>query len=328
MKFCTNCGKALKDNEKCTCQPNAKYAHVLTKGKSLCVRLLQRMGIGTTGENAATIFETGQKIVPDIVKANEGEMPVKQYDVAFLRSRIRGQFAKGRLQVTNKRVIFRAAGVSYQGPIAQQYEFSLNEIAGIEIKRKTRVSPLNVVLGLLLNAFALFMFSGLFYNFTSNDSAAALFVSVWFGLASAVPFFVLRKRFWLKLLSLSCGLGMLAGTGGLANAGAISLLVGFEANLADFLSAVLSWLFVANLILVSLVPDLVLIVKTKGGSSAFEIRRKLFPTPFRQMVEHTDFSEVLPGKNVDTLINELGALIDDLQTFGDAAIANWADNRG
>lgn len=325
MKFCTHCGKALQDNEKCACQPNAKYAHALTKGKSFCVKLLQRMGIGTAGENSASIFETGQKIVPDIVKAHEGETPVKQYDVAFLRSRIRGQFAKGRLQVTNKRMIFRAAGMSLKGPVAQQYEFSLGEIAGVEVKKKNRVSFLNILLASLLNMLGIAMFSNFFRDFAAKVPTFALFVSVLIAIASAVPFFMLRKKFWIKLMSLCVGLGALSGTSGLANISGFSLLYGIETNIADYVSGLLYILWLINVLLVSVVPDLVLIIKTKGGSPAFEIRRKQFPTPFRQMEEHTDFSEVLPGKDVDTMITELGTLIDDLQTIGDAAIKNWQE---
>ena len=43
------------------------------------------------------------------------------------------------------------------------------------------------------------------------------------------------------------------------------------------------------------------------------------------MTEYTDFSEVLPGKDLDAMINELGALIDDIQTLGDIAIENWKE---
>lgn len=324
MKFCTHCDKALKDGEKCACQPNKKYTQTLAEGKFFCVKLLRRMGIGTPGENSSSVFETGQKICPDIAKANEGEVPVKQYDVAFLRSRIRGQYAKGRLQVTNKRVIFRAAGMSYQGPIAQQYEFALAEIAGIEVKRKNRISILNILFSFILNSLGVALFSGMFRDFASEAPTFAMFVSVIVALASAVPFFVLHKKFWIKLMSLCAGFGALMGTSGLANISGFSLLYGIETNFADYVGLLLYILWLLNVVLVSVVPDLVLTVKTKGGSSAFEIRRKLFPTPFRQQVEYTDFSEVLPGKDIDIMTTELGALIDDLQTIGDAAIENWA----
>lgn len=324
-KFCAKCGKALADGERCSCHVSG-IGEGVTKGTSFLLKLLHRLGVGTAPENAENIFEDGQQVVPDIIKANDGEQPVKQYEAAIMRSRIRGQYAKGKLQVTNKRVIFRAAGISYQGPIAQQYEFAINEIAGIEIKKKNRISIMNVLLSLWLNAIVTLVVAGIFNSFADKAPSFALLTSIVLAVASAIPFFALYKKFWLKLVSLCCGIGALAGTAGLTNISASTLYFGLKTNVADYLLGAMFLLWFLNVVLVSLVPDLVLTIKTKGSSPAFEIRRKLFPTPFRPMAEYTDFSEVLPGKDVDLMITELGALIDDIQTLGDYAIEKWKES--
>ena len=41
--------------------------------------------------------------------------------------------------------------------------------------------------------------------------------------------------------------------------------------------------------------------------------------------EYTGFSEVLPWTDTDKAINEIGAMIDDLQTMGDYAIEKWKE---
>ena len=326
-RYCTKCGKELVDGKKCTCSGSqGTFADIKEKASSLLVCLMRRMGVGTPAENSESIFETGQQIVPDIIKANEGEIPVKQYDATYMRSRIRGQYAKGRLQVTNKRVIFRAAGISYQGPLAQQYEFAISELAGIEIKKKNRVSGLNILLSLWLNLVFVTLGFALFAELASNAPTVARIISVVFAVACAAPFFVLRKRFWLKMLALCCGMGALTITAGITKLGLSTLYFGIQTNIADLLLIVMALLWVLNVILVSVVPDLVLVVKTKGSGPAFEIRRKQFPSLFKQMVEYTDFGEVLPGKDVDAMIAELGTLIDDIQTLGDMAIEKWKEN--
>lgn len=317
-KFCTKCGRPLVEGKKCTHCQRAGFSEFLA-------RILKRTGIGTPSENSDSMFETGQKIVPDIVAANGGEIPIKQYLVASLRSRIRGQYAKGRLQVTNKRVIFRAAGVSYQGPIAQQYEFAIGEIAGVEIKKKNRVSVMNVLACIFLNYISLEAFSELFSSFAEKGPTTALYASIVIAFVCAAPFFMLYKKFWLKLLLLNCGIGALVGTTNLTKDYISFLDKAPSAGLTEVILLVLYLLWFITVVLVSVVPDLVLVIKTKGAAPAFEIRRKLFPNPFRPMVEYTDFAEVLPGTDVDFMTSELGALIDDIQTLGDMAIEKWKE---
>lgn len=326
-RFCTKCGRPLTEGEKCDCQPQTTGSTAVEKGKSFLVKLLERMGLGAPGANSASLVEAGQAIVPDITKPNDGEVPIKQYEAATLRSRIRGQYAKGRLQITNKRLLFRAAGISYKGPVAQQYEFAVDEIAGVEIKKANRLSPLNIILCFWLNGLIAPIFNNIFQAFAAKTPTFALLTSIVLGLGAMMPFFMLRKKFWLKFLILCCGIGILSGTGELANLSAYSFLTGININIADFVSVILLIVWALNVILVSLVPDLILCIKTKGATEAIHIRRKQHTTLFKQEVEYTGFSEVIPGKDIDAIISEVGAIVDDIQTLGDVAIEKWQQNK-
>ena len=80
------------------------------------------------------------QIVPDNLTLNEGrEVPIRQYDVAELRSRLKLERAEGRLQVTNKRLLFRATGRSVRGKTTLQHEFALDDMKGFEIPQELSV---------------------------------------------------------------------------------------------------------------------------------------------------------------------------------------------
>lgn len=325
QKYCTKCGRELLENNKCPHCESTENTGKRKKRRSLLVMLLTWMGIGVPNENSANVFEKAQKIVPDIVKADENEVPVKEYDMAFLRSRIRGQYARGRLQITNKRVLFRAVGMSYQGPIAQQYEFAVDEIAGVEIRKSNRISGLNIFLCFLLNAMIMPIAAGISNEFAAKMPIFAAICTVLFAFSCIVPFFALRRKFWLKLVIMSFGLGSIFGIGSVMDISLSTLLNGLETNVFDYLYWILFAFWVANVVLVSMVPDAVILIKVKGAAEAISIRRKLFATPFRQAVEYTGFGEVAPGRDFDKAVIEVGALINDLNTLGDLAVEKWKE---
>ena len=48
-------------------------------------------------------------------------------NLALLRTRLKFMKAEGRMMVTNRRVLFRAAGTSLTGNILQEHQFNLDE---------------------------------------------------------------------------------------------------------------------------------------------------------------------------------------------------------
>jgi len=114
------------------------------------ISMKNRMGIGSPERNATDTYERGMKIVPACISANENEIPVKQYNIAVLRNLLKFERAEGRMQVTNKRVIFRAAGRSVGGRTTLQHEFAIDEIAGIEARNNFKFSFMYLIFAILI----------------------------------------------------------------------------------------------------------------------------------------------------------------------------------
>ncbi|MCL2441770.1 MAG: hypothetical protein FWD14_08510 [Treponema sp.] len=119
-----------------------------------------KMGIGSPEKNAADTYERGMRIVPDCIKANDNEVPVKQYNIAVLRTLFKFERAEGRLQITNKRIILRAAGRSVGGRTTLQHEFAINEVAGIEARNNFKFSFLFLVFALFIINFTSLVING------------------------------------------------------------------------------------------------------------------------------------------------------------------------
>ena len=82
-----------------------------------------------------------------------------------------------------------------------------------------------------------------------------------------------------------------------------------------------------NLILMSIVQNLVAIFKT-GAAAAIEIKREpvmgLLAFLFLGKEDkYSGFAEILRWTDTDIAIKEVGTIIDDIKTMGDAAIEKW-----
>lgn len=323
-RFCTKCGKPLDANGHCECSSGNESGNVITRFLSSC---MSRMGLGCNdNEENVTLFERNRKIVPNVVKPNDGEIPIKQYDIAILRSRILGKRAEGKLQITNKRVIFRAPGISYTGKITLQHEFALEEVGGIEIKKSNRLSFINLLLGMVLSTAVSDLFASIFNVIANVSDTIGYILAFVFSLALLVPFFVIKKKFWIKLCCTAAAVGTFTTacdfSSKVMNFMFGEKLIGFNEIVLGVITLV--WLF--NLILTSIAPDLRICIKTKSAGEAIQIRKKVWGFITRQLIEYTDFSEVLPWKDTDKAITEIGAIIDDIQTMGDMAIDKWKEN--
>lgn len=264
--------------------------------------------------NYNTPFEQGMRIVPDCVKANEGEIPVRQYEVANLRSRTLGittSQAVGRLQVTNKRVIFRAVGRNVSGKSLLQHEFAIDEIAGVETRNEYSISGTNVFVGLLgvsLGAGISFILNTLF-----KEALEGVFLWILLSILtiySIYRFFAVENHYLQKVFLSSITL-LLSFRFTLGQVDLVSLITGL-------VSAILLF---ANLLMYIRLPNFVMIIKTKSAGEAIDIQKKKAAPN-----EHTGYKEVLPAEETEKAISELNALISDIQKLGDFAIEKWADN--
>lgn len=314
-RFCTKCGKALAEGEMCSCQDN----NILSSLKSFI-----REGIPANSENNS-FLERGQKIVPDSIRADESEIPIKQYRFARLRSRFRGQYAEGRLQVTNKRLLFRAAGISALGKTIIQQEFAVSEIAGVEIKKSNRVSIMNALLCLILTLFISSWAEGIFDTWSKSAAGLTSFLAYILPIGCFSLLIFCKKLHWLKLFAFAIGIGALLGAS-TQTLNPIDIVFGFELfSVTNILIFVLSIGWVYTLLRVCFVPDLIFSVKTKSSSDVIELRRRVWGAFLKNPQENSGFSEVMPWDDTEKVAEELGALINDLQTLGDMAVDTWKE---
>lgn len=334
MAFCRFCGEEIFENipHECQSKPQKPVKPVvptdlninidLTRAKEASMKLVQHLGLR---DSSLDYFEMGKQIVPDSVTLEEGEIPVKQYDhLVTMQSKLKMTRAHGRLQITNKRVLFRANGFSPAGKTTCQQIFDLDKLDGIEIRKDFRLRLGDTLFAFLLSMYVMSLVgditSGLF-------SAAALApVMLMLALLSCVPFFLWRGKWLQKLLILSVGFAF-AGTG--AYDTPFSWFLEFDFNKLGHsnissLCTLLNILYVVALFLYSFKPNMYINFKASGGSSAIEIRRD-FSLRMQNKEEYSGFAEVQPGKDADQAIQEINTIINDIKTLGDLGIEKWRD---
>ena len=70
--------------------------------------------------------------------------------------------------------------------------------------------------------------------------------------------------------------------------------------------------------------NLVIEAKTSGGSPGIQIKHKYTSLIiWKKMEEYSGFAEILPGKDADLAIKEIGAIINDIKTLGDFGVDKW-----
>lgn len=285
-----------------------------TSASSVLTSFRNQAGVAEDGGHHANPYERDMPIVPACIEPEENEIVVKQYDIAKLRTRLKFMKAEGRLQVTNRRVLFRAAGTSLTGNILQEHQFNLDEIGGIEMHKDYKFSILSFLGCYAVNALALTAVKMLLAKTGSNST---FIIGLILGIVGLVPTFVVYKRFGLKLFaaviaSSALGLAVLA-----AKSDGARTLTGFLLLVAELI-------YLINVIIICFVPNLVIKIKTKGATGAVVIGSQ--KTMFRRKSgdDYSGFVEVMPWKDTFMAMNELGTMIDDLQKHGDYAIEKWS----
>jgi len=332
MKYCRFCGMELQDGQ-CNCYEfqasigNAPHQRVRNKRRdpflisfmkpnfssfsSFVSSIRDLTGMSEPNSNVGDPYERDIPIVPSCVAPEENEVAVRQYNIARLRTRLKFMKAEGRLMVTNKRVLFRAAGTSLTGNTLQEHQFDLEEVGGIELHKDYKFSLMNLfgtfLLALCAMAFSMWLLSKM------GPKVITAF-GIILGLAGMAPTFLVYRRFWLKLLCADIGVGMLTAAWA-ASRGSKFLL---------FLVILGALIMIVNMVIVSFVPNLVMKIKTKGAKGAVSIGSQKSLLRRSTDGDYSGFLEVMPWEDTVQAINELGTLIDDLQKKGDAAIEKWS----
>ena len=239
--------------------------------------------------------------------------------------------AVGKVQVTNKRVIFRAPGKGIAGRTCQTWEFSVDELAGVTSQKRFVPQAWALFVALLSTAigFILYLLLSLAFNKADAGGMIALYTvfGFIFGFGGLVPFFLVNKHWFLKLMAQGFSLSaFLLGAIRLGAIGRFGRMI--EGSGAAKFFSVVFWIFgvlvgillLITIFIASLRPDLVLQLKGKTAVDAIFMKRKLFRGVGMHLATYT---EVLPYKNVEDCIRELNAIIIDIQKLGDYAVEKW-----
>jgi len=308
-----------------------------TAMQNFFMSMKNQMGIGEPERNASDTYERNKRITPDCIAPAENEIPVRQYNVAVLRNLLRFERAEGRIQITNKRILFRAAGRSLGGRTTFQEEFDINEIAGLEAVRNYRFSLFHLITGSIIASIAYFIalriiLSGVEWgwggspgifelfavsvlgDFNIELSSLAVVLGLIFGFGGLVPFFMVKKKFLIKLIFLGFSIGGFVALNLTGNAFIIVLTI------------IAYLIYIFGLLLHCLRPNLVLYIMSDGVTAApiALVRARGFGDIFQSNSSAAaGFSEVMPTLETERAIREIGAIISDIRKLGDMGVGKW-----
>ncbi|MCR5485806.1 MAG: hypothetical protein K6F09_09455 [Clostridiales bacterium] len=308
-KFCTKCGKPL---ELCTCQKIADKG----SGKHIGDAVKDFFGFSESDVTEKEDYcEIGKKIIPDFAAPCEGEFPIKQYEVGRIRRRSNLSRGFCRIMVTNRRIIQRTVGRSIIGKDIQYQEFDINDIAGLTFKRGKQFSFGDFILVLVVSAVCYGLGSLLGLIGAKMSAVVALVFGIIFALLAigAWAYFKFFRRQTSNVL-FACAFAFAAGT-------LSSSLTNYGFAIA--LTCIVGIMYLYYWIRSSLLPSISIIVRTRFyADSAAQITSTL-----KRASDIKLGAVVLPGKDTEKALKEMGALILDLQLHGDRAINKWVPTR-
>jgi hypothetical protein len=266
----------------------------------------------------------------DLIQNNitpaEGEQSVRTYCCTYYKSKLLGFETEGYLGVTNKRVIFQATGSLASNKNVIQSEVPIADISGISsfkgiyfsIPRLLGAAILTIIIGGLLTS----LIGGLailISNYTAFQVIGWLLAI--FALVGSL--FVPIKSIWRSVLA---GVSMAAflALGGASFIGNFSLFggrssaVGWQLVLAGLVAIyglICAYWYARR-------PTFSLEINSKGGSSTpITISSASGFNLFNITVGKSLNAE--PAKDAEEMLNELGAVILDIQMLGDYGISKW-----
>ena len=286
--------------------------------RDFLLRLIQRMGFK---DSTLDYFERENQIVPDSLELEDGEVPVKQYDhIATLQTKFKLTRAFGRLQITNKRVLFRANGFSPAGKTIYQQVFDLSKLDGVEIRKDYRFRFCDTLYAFILSAFVMTYAEKVTTALFSADWCYPFMIAL--ALLSCVPMFVWKSRWLEKFLIICLGFACLdAGTHSTNFSWFLELefsMIGVNTNT---LCDIMTLLYFVCLFMYSFKPNMMVEFKC-GGGNAIQIRHKDSIFSFKKE-PYSGFAEIQPGKDADDAIREVNTIINDIKTLGDLGIEKW-----
>lgn len=281
----------------------------------------------------------GYKLLEQHLTPAERESAVKSYHCTSLASRLLGLKAEGYLTVTNKRVVFHAFGSSYGGESVLQSEMPVEDVSGISFYKGTYFSVFHLltalflawigssIIGVLTIAILGAITASSIRRGTLEPTTIQIIIGI-LGILSGVASFSYAKDSLLRpVLSATAGTFFLILSGasfltdalsafgpltGRASASSIGMSLAFLAGIVTLL----------NIFWYSRRPTMSLAIGSKGGATT-----PIQISGFRGFGFHNTAAlkalTAEPAEQAESLIEELGALILDVQTIGDLGIQKW-----
>ena len=313
--FCKYCGSELDENGKCLnkdCPSNTEKKDEFEKkeNKIFNSTFNGSFGFETPKESFKKnllsykqnmMAESGKLIVPECINPDENEVSIKQYDVVRLQTLLSGAFAEGRLQITNKRVIFRAHGASLNGSTVIQNEFSIDEVGGIEFRKEPCFNFLVAVILLVIFFVCRKSMNPTFLDSLYDNTIIVSIISLLFAGASIIAFIAFKNipivSYFIVMILINL----------LEKSSFLPLTMVVQAS-----KIIMYIVFMIVLFQNIFARNVVIRILTKGAGPAVEIRRKdgFFSA---QRNEYTGFSQVTAGPDIDEAIQEVGSVIRAVQ---------------
>ena len=357
MSFCTQCGKQLLDGQVCGCTTVNQFCTECGSrihNSRPCPCTVKPPSPPPIDEGPAPGSGYGKyALEDDVPEINQdydnntytnsyfaasitGEIPIRQYHIALLCGWTRVVWAHGYMQITSKRVIFKAEG---RKQTCVQRELALKEIAGIEAVNGYRFSIPHFLMGLavilagaVLMALVTFMGGWAVTNIfvtrppaleylrqsidmITGDGAVqvsrlSLIIGLVAGFGGGTLYFLLRGKPWLKIILLGLSLGGFFVVGLSGGVFALMLLV-MGTVVCVYGMIVFAWL-----------PDLVITVYTPAGVGVDMMRANRLGAVLCGRAS-AGYAEAAPTVETDSAVYEIGAIIADVQTLGDAGAEKW-----
>jgi len=260
----------------------------------------------------------------------EGETGVRSYHCTYYNSRLLGMKAHGYLEVTNKRVVFQALGESHAGASIIQSEVPMADISGINSYKGTFFSILHI-LGALILAFIIFSLIPVIM--TLIQYSAEVQNDTWIGIIWGLTILTFIPSFLLKYSSIWRVVLASASAAFLSTIAALSFLSDLAGSfLGSRSQGSTGWqvIVLAALVIYILIciinyarrPTFTLGIGSKGGSSTpINISGASGLGIFDVAAGKALTAE--PAEQAEEMLEELGAVIMDIQSMGDFGITKW-----
>jgi hypothetical protein len=334
-QFCMKCGKPLTTYTANATEHSINPERVTTSDQPTSQRM--------SGQRKKDLLK--EKITPAV-----GEVSVRTYYCTYYISRLLGLEAWGYLGVTNKRVIFQALGTSNAGSSVIQSELPIADVSGISSYKGTFFSFGHLAMAFIASsavANMLLLFLGSLgtvigaaivklSNGDISGSGLGLQIIGWvlgFG-CFLISLSIARNLIWRSVLAAASSVGfIIAGGGGIVgmlgslprtflNQTTPSYASGGLAVISFFFAFIMAIYTIFCFVWYARRPTFSLAISSKGGSDTpIAISGASGLGLFSVSAGKALTAE--PAGDAEPMLQELGAVILDIQMLGDMGIDKW-----